>query len=426
MNRDRVSSEGPRRLRVAYVVSRFPKVTETFVLDEILELERQGIDVEVFPLLRHRDPVEHPGAREIASRAHYRPFLSGSVLAAVGHYLLRRPRVALSTWGTVLLRTLRSPNFFLGALGILPKTARFALEMERAGVDHIHAHFANHPALAAFVIHRLTGIPYSFTAHGSDLHVDQTALGLKLERAAFAVTVCSSNRDFVIERVGPELGRKVDVLHCGVYPRLHEPGERAGNGELRILCVAALRGVKGHRFLVEACRLLAERGVAFTCEFAGNGPLAEELRARIRRAGLDGKVVLLGPLSRGEVIERMKAATVVVQPSAPDRQGRREGIPVALMEAMSAGLPVVTSRLSGIPELVEDGVSGILTEPGDPRGIADALQRLASSPELRARLGRGGREKVCAEFDLRRNVRVLAQRFRPRGGPVPSTVYGVG
>ncbi|MGH7151098.1 MAG: glycosyltransferase, partial [Planctomycetota bacterium] len=292
MSKDRVSSEGSRRLKVAYVVSRFPKVTETFVLDEILELERQGIDVEVFPLLRHRDPVEHPGAREIASRAHYRPFLSWSVLAAVGRFLLRRPRVALSTWGTVLARTARSPNFFLGALGILPKTARFALEMERAGVDHIHAHFANHPALAAFVIHRLTGIPYSFTAHGSDLHVDQTALGLKLERASFAVTVCASNREFVIDRVGPELGSKVDVLHCGVDPGLHSPGERAGNGELRILCVAALRGVKGHRFLVEACRLLAKEGMDVACTLVGDGEDRPDLEGRIADAGLDGRVTL--------------------------------------------------------------------------------------------------------------------------------------
>jgi glycosyltransferase involved in cell wall biosynthesis len=406
-------------LKVAYIVSRFPKVTETFVLYELLELERLGVAVEVFPLLRQREAVQHAEAAGLVSRAHYEPFLSWEILGAIGHYLWRRPGVFLRTVATVLARTIASPNFFFGALATLPKTTRFARVMEQSGVDHVHSHFANHPALAAFVVHRLTGIPYSFTAHGSDLHVDQTALDLKLGDAAFAVTVSAYNRQFVLDRVGRDLGRKMVVLHCGVDAGLLAPSEGGGNGEFRILCVAALREVKGHRHLIEACRLLAQRGMPFRCELVGDGPLAGALRKQVRDAGLEGRVVLRGALPRHGVVECMRRASVVVQPSAPDREGRREGIPVALMEAMSVGLPVVTSRLSGIPELVEDGASGLLTEPGDARGIAEALEKLAASPELRARLGRRGRERVLADFDLRRSVGELARMFRQRGAPLP-------
>ncbi len=399
-------------VRIAYVMSRFPKLTETFVLFEMLELERLGFEIEVFPLLREREPVAHAEALPLIARAHYVPFLSLPILAAQFHFLARAPRTYLATLLQVLVRTLPSPNFLAGALCFFPKCVFFAREMERRGVTHVHAHFANHPALAALIMHRLTGIPFSFTAHGSDLHVDQTALAWKLAQAAFAVTVSEYNREFVRERSGHAAADKLRVIHCGVDPRrLGRAGEVA-SPTLEILCVAALRTVKGHRHLLEACRQLQSSGVPFRCHLVGGGPLARELRAEIERAGLGAQVLLHGPLPREAVLERMRAAHVLVQPSVVDRAGRREGIPVTLMEAMGCGLAVVASRLSGIPELIEDGRSGLLVPPGDARALADALARLRAAPELRAELGRNARARVEAEFDLRAGASRLARAIR--------------
>jgi glycosyltransferase involved in cell wall biosynthesis len=390
-------------------MSRFPKITETFVLFEMLALQELGLEVEVFPLLREREPVSHEEARALVARAHYRPWISWSILAAQLHYLVRRPRAYLSTLFQVLARTLPSPNFFGGALFFFPKSVHFAREMERRGVTHVHAHFANHPSLAALVVHRLTDIPFSFTAHGSDLHVDQTALAWKLSEAAFAVTVSEYNREFVRERAGAAAASKLRVIHCGIDPDLLPAREREPEDHtFEILCVAALREVKGHRHLIEACRLLAGAGVPLRCHLVGGGPLEREIRERVEAAGLGERFLMHGPLPRPAVLERMRAAHVLVLPSILDREGRREGIPVTLMEAMGSGLPVVASRMSGIPELVEDGRSGLLTPPGDPRALADALARLWGAPELRRHLGRNARAKVAAEFDLRAGARSLA------------------
>ena len=410
---------GPGRAngaRVAYVMSRFPKVTETFVLYEMLALEVLGFEVEVFPLLREREPVVHAEARALVERAHYTPFLSRAILAAHLHFLARAPRAYLATLVQVLVRTLPSPNYLAGALCFFPKSVLFAREMERRGVTHVHAHFANHPALAALIVHRLTGIPFSFTAHGSDLHVDQTALAWKLTAAAFGVTVSRYNREFVRERVGAQAADKLQVIHCGVDLASLPRADGVASPSLEILCVAALRAVKGHRHLIEACRLLRSSGLSLRCHLVGGGPLERTLRREIERAGLREQVLLHGPLPRADVLARMRASHVLVQPSIVDRAGRREGIPVTLMEAMACGLPVVASRLSGIPELIEDGRSGLLVPPGDARALAEALARLRSAPELCAELGRNARARVEAEFDLRVNARQLAEAIRRVAG----------
>jgi glycosyltransferase involved in cell wall biosynthesis len=393
-------------------MSRFPKITETFVLFEMLELEALGFEVEIFPLLREREAVAHAEARALIERARYTPFLSLSILAAHLHFLARAPGKYLSTLFQVLARTLPSPNFFAGALCFFPKSVYFAREMARLGVTHVHAHFANHPTLAALVVHRLTGIPFSFTAHGSDLHVDQTALAWKLAGAAFGVTVSEYNREFVRERSGAAAAAKLEVIHSGVDLRGLGSAGAVDGSTFEILCVAALRTVKGHRHLIEACRLLRAEGVPLRCHLVGGGPLERELRREIERAGLREHVLVHGPQPRTTVLERMRAAHVLVQPSIVDREGRREGIPVTLMEAMGCGLPVVASRLSGIPELVEDGRSGLLVPPGDARALADALARLRSAPELCAELGRNARARVEAEFDLGAGARQLAEAIR--------------
>ena len=353
--------------------------------------------------------------QRVQGRVRYQPFLSFGILRANWHFLRHRPRRYLRAVRRAFGAALGSLNFTVGALGIFPKSVRFAYEMERRGIDHVHAHFATHPALAALIVGELTGIPFSFTAHGSDIHVDQRGIGHKLAAAAFAVTVSDYNRRFLAERVGAELARKLRVLHCGVdttrfSPRSPEP---APAGEpFRFACVASFRRVKGHPVLLEACRLLKDRGVAFECHLIGDGGTRGEIEAAVRRLGLESEVQLHGALPQHEVQRRMRGFDCAVLASVVDKSGRREGIPVSLMEAMAVGLPVVASHLSGIPELIEDGREGLLVPPGDAERFAGALERLARSPELRRRFGEAGRRKVEADFELGASAEKLAALIR--------------
>lgn len=404
--------------KVAYLASRFPKLTETFVLYEMMALEGAGAHVEIFALQKEPPGPRHPEAQPYERRAHFAPFLSRELIRANLSLLARSPRTYLGTWWAMLSGTWRSPKFFLGALLWYPKCVAFARRMAELGVEHVHAHFAHHPALAALVVHRLTGIPYSFTAHGSDLHVDRTMLPEKVRDAAFVVAVSTYNRDLIVEECGEDVADRVVVIHCGTDPdvfavdetsedAVRGNGAHPGRGPFRIVCVASLERVKGHRHLIEACRLLDERGVDFQCDLAGGGSLKRRLERQVAEAGLGDRVFLHGPVPRPEVRRLLGRADVAVLPSVPTPSGRREGIPVALMEAMMSGLPVVASGVSGIPELVRDGETGFLVPPGDPWRLADRLEELALSPGSRALLGDGGRAVVEREFDLEKGARLL-------------------
>jgi glycosyltransferase involved in cell wall biosynthesis len=392
-------------------MSRFPKLTETFVLYEMVAVEEAGATVELFPLLREREAVVHPEAEAFVRRARYQPFVSVGIVAANVRSLRRAPRRYLGTWWAVLRGVWGSPNFVVGALGILPKTVRMAEEMVDLGVDHVHCHFANHPAVAGFVISRLTGIPFSFTAHGSDLHKERQMLPQKVEAAAFVCAVSRDNQRVIVEECGGRFADRVHVLHCGVDTTVFSPGTEADGG-FEVLCVGTLHEVKGQRHLVDAVGHLRRRGVDVGVLFVGDGPDRPMLEKRAADEGVADLVRFAGLLPRGEVAARLSRTSAVVAPSVPTREGKREGIPVVLMEAMAAGRPVVSSRLSGIPELVEDGVSGLLTAPGDALAIADALERLASDPSLRRRLGDAARAKVQAEFDVRRSAARLLELIR--------------
>lgn len=396
--------------RVAYIMSRFPKITETFVLFEMSALEDAGASVEIFPLLRHRRGPRHPEAATYERRAHFLPFLSLAILRANTHRLLDDPAGYLRLWWSMLRGTWGSLNFLGGALIFLPKVVLFADRMQALGVDHVHAHFASHPALAALAVHRLTGIPFSFTAHGSDLHVERRMLDAKVEEAAFVVAVSAYNRDLIVEECGEQVRHKIRIIHCGADSAVFKGAQRPADtnaDSLRIVCVASLEEVKGHRYLLEACRLLRDRDVRIHCDLVGGGPLRARIEALVRELDIADTVHIHGPLPRPDVKGILERAHVAVLASCPTRSGKREGIPVALMEAMSCGLPVVASGVSGIPELVQDGYSGLLVPPGDPWSLADALARLASDPSLRCRLGATARRQIAAEFDLARGARLL-------------------
>lgn len=403
------AAAAPRR--VAYVMSRFPKITETFVLYEILALERLGHRVEIFPLMRARGPVRHAEAERLVKRARFRAFLSWPVFTAHIYYLFHRPGAYLRTLVEVIRGTWRSTNFFLGALAFFPKAVRFARDVERLEIRHVHAHFANHPALVALIVHRLTGVPFSFTVHAFDLFVDRTMLAKKVEAASFVVAISDYNRRLMTETCGEAAADKIQVIHCGVDPSLFAPESRPPGDAFRILCVASLEEMKGHRILIEACRLLREHGLGFHCECIGSGSLESELRRQIASARLERHVTLAGPRPRAEVIRALARADAVALASMPTRAGKQEGIPVALMEAMAAGLPVVATEISGVPELIEDGRTGYLVPPGDAKTLADRLTRLAGNAKLARAMGAAGRARVQREFNQEQSAAELSRLF---------------
>lgn len=425
------------RLKVAYIMSRFPKLTETFILYEMLAMEEQGVQVEVYPLLKARQTAAHqegasvlvkivelfsksqgelkmhPESVPFVQRANYQPFFSWQILLAHLYFIFHAPLAYLQVLWVLIKANWGSLNFLLGVLSIFPKTVYFARHMQENKIDHVHAHFANHPAAAAFIIHRLTGIPFSFTAHGADLQVDQHMLREKVQEAKFVVAISSFNRDLIIEKCGSQYADRVKVIHCGVNTALfslspHHAESAQTNAALQILCIGTMYEVKGHVYLIDACGLLRDQGVPFNCYLVGDGPFRPALEAQIERLGLTDCVSFYGQRTQQEISGLLKQVDTLAVPSIPTNSGRREGIPVVLMEAMASGVPVVASGISGIPELVDHEISGLLVPPRDPQALANALKRLYGDPALRERLGKSGREKVLQEFDLHKNAALLA------------------
>jgi colanic acid/amylovoran biosynthesis glycosyltransferase len=397
---------------IGYVTSRFPKLTETFVLYEILGLERAGLDVALYPLLRERADVVHPDAVDLMERAQYLPFISRRIVMSHLSLVRRSPGTYLRTLLAVLRGTYRSANFLAGGVGIFPKVGHAARLLDDAGAVHVHCAFATHAALAGFIVHRLTGIPYSFTAHGSDLHVDRRMLREKVADAAFVVAISNYNRQVILEECGQAFAEKVRVIHSGIETEFFRPVERARSARpFRIVCVGTLHEVKGQTYLVEACRLLAAEGIDVVCELVGDGSDRGGLARQIAAAGLSDRVTLAGARSREEVAASLAAADVVATPSVPTKAGKREGIPVVLMEALACGVPVVATAISGIPELVEHERTGLLVPPRDAGALARALRRLHDDEVLGRELGAVGREKVLREFDARLNAARLAREI---------------
>ena len=335
-----------REAKVAYVTSRFPKLTETFILREILALARMGQPVEIFPLLDVQQSIRHPEAETLTSRIHYTPYLNSAILAANIHYLRRRPRRYMAALWLAFKDNIGSANLLLRALMLFPKSVYNARVMNSIGICHVHAHFATHGALSALIIECLTDIPFSFTAHAHDIFVRPGALRAKLARSRYVIVISNFNKTFLLERYPDIDEHKFHVIHCGIelerYPERQFPRR---DGQINILSVASLEPYKGIEHLIRACGQLSGKG-GFFCRIVGDGRLRSELQNLIEKLGLTECVHLLGARTQEEVGELLAQADLFVLPSVIAADGQMEGIPVALMEAMASGLPVIASRLS--------------------------------------------------------------------------------
>jgi colanic acid/amylovoran biosynthesis glycosyltransferase len=400
--------------RIAYIVSRFPHLPETFILREMIQLEGLGWDVELYPLILQRQELIHEEARPWLKRAHTVPWFSLSLLQANAGCFLRQPRQYVSLLMRVIRENLGSPKFLARALLLFPRAIWMADDFKKRRIDHIHAHYATHPALVAWLINQLTGIPYSVTVHAHDIFVDKTMLATKLHDSLFISSISEFNRNYLVDLLGPWVLDKTRIVRMGIDPSYYQNGKATQSGSsrsLEIVSVGSLQPYKGHIHLVEACALLKQRGIPFHCRIAGGGDLYELLERTIRENQLEGWVELLGSRTQAEVSSLLQTANCYVQPSVITSTGKMEGIPVALMEAMVSGVPVVATSISGVPELVRPGETGWLVPPEDVIALADTLTEIHANPAEADRRAELGRQWVMEEFEISSNVRKLADLF---------------
>jgi glycosyltransferase involved in cell wall biosynthesis len=391
---------------ILYLVTRFPKVTETFVVNEWWALADR-FPLEFAALLRERGPAVHPRSAALLPRVRFVGLLDRATVRANLAALRSRPRLYARTLRDVLRA---SPATAMGnpvkSLVTFWKAVRLAEIARSLGVRHVHAHFINQPATAAWIVQRLEGIPFSVTVHANDLFAGPALLGEKVRDAAFVAAISDYNVRYVRERVRE--GGRVEVVRCGVELERFPFAERGGGS---ILCVARLFPTKGHADLLRAFAGIARERPDATLDLVGDGPERERLDRLAAELGIAGRVRFHGALAADDVPPLLAGAGVFALASVPDEAGAMDGIPVALMEAMAAGVPVVATELSGIPELVVDGETGLLVPPGRPDALEAAMRRLLDDAELRSRLARRAREHVAERFSLASETERLAALF---------------
>lgn len=390
-------------MRLLYLTAAYPfgGSGEAFLEPELAELAALGVQIDVLPM--RRDGI----ARPLPAGVRLRPeTLRGSVERA---FRARGRGVG------PLLRLLRqSPRVLARNTAVLPLAVAVASAVaDEEGYDHIHAHWLSHTSTCALAVSHLTATPFSITAHRWDVYVENL-FAAKAERALFIRFIAQACRAAFEDRVGSTSGRLVD-LHMGVEPSeatvLPVGTDEHHAGPLRLVTAGSLLPVKGQRHLVEAMALLRERGVDATLDVYGDGKLRDELASQISGLDLGSAVTLRGVRPRAELAAAYSAGSydVFVMPSVDLGGGMHEGVPVSVMEAMSAGVAVVATETGGIPELVVDSVSGLLVADKSAASLADALQLLAGDPDLRIRLAEGGKRHVRTEFDAATIARQLLE-----------------
>ncbi len=392
---------------LAVLVKRFPRLSETFILNEFLELRRQGLRVELFAVMDPQEAHSQPEALALVPEVTY---LQTGPLAAelprAARTVRRHPWGALkaAAWVLITRRSRAAARHYVHALTLLS-------HLESRGVAHLHAHFAHTPAAIALLARKIGGLRYSVTGHAKDIYTaTPDSLAMRGRGAAFFATCTEANRRHLIEETGLDPDRVllcrhgVDLARFANLQRAPVPG--------RILAIGRLVPKKGFQTLIEACAIVARRGHAFDLRIVGSGELRAALEARSRDLGIEDQVTIAPARPQPELLEEFAAAEAFALAPAVQPNGDRDGVPNVLLEAMAAGLPVVSTSVSGIPEVISPGTTGLLVPSADPQALAGALVDLLTDAPLRRRLGAAAQAHVIENFDLARSVQPLVERFR--------------
>ena len=404
------------RFTIGYIVKAWPRLSETFILNEIISLEQRGVRIRIFSVKEPDAGPAHSKVAQVRAEVTYLAFWPNwkRTIPANFRLFFRQPvrylRVLLEATKANVIRHHRFavPWHFLEA-------AYLTDILCRSPVDHLHAHFASTPSLVALFTHRLSGIPYTFTAHAKDIYVtDPDVFRAKLEEARAVVTCTEYNRSYLTEQFGRLADHKVHCIYHGldISQFKFTLSRKDESSEPVILSVARLVEKKGLEDLITAADTLRRRGLAFKVEIIGSGPLRDSLKAQAQRLGLADRLRLAGAQAHDLVCLAYRRASVFVLPCVVASNGDRDGIPNVLLEAMASGVPVVSTPVSGIPELIESGVNGLLVSPRDAKGLADAIERLLASRELSERLACAARKKLESFLSLEAGAEQLLAVFK--------------
>lgn len=404
-------------MRIAYVLGTFPKLSETFILREIEELERQGVEIHQFALERPEEILDERGST-LAARTWYAPTVTmPDFWLADSYYFITQFRLSMSQLGRLSRDVF--PNFLRGVKHLYWNSVARALarEMQRRQIQVVHAHFAGLPAFAGLIAAELVGAKFSFSGHAQDIFVRPELLQWKAETAGLIVACSEAGRHRLLELLPLALHPRVHLVHHGVARGEGLPKRAAvEGGPPCILSVGRLEEKKGFPDLLMAAKDLKERGVEFRLEIIGEGSKRAELVQQSEKMGLRGRVEFLGARPNAEVVNRMRAARIFALASRQTLKGDRDGIPNVLLEAAAAGVPIVATSTGGIPELIRHEVSGMLSKPGNPDELADNIRRVLEDESLQERLRDGARQEIERAFDLSSNVATLRGLFERLAG----------
>ena len=393
-------------MKLAVVVTEFPKATETFIYRDLTAFKAAGCELELHHVAPFRKKQKlHAFARHLLTDARYTPFLSAQVVGAVLRAVLRQPRTLARTVWQIVTRYRSEPAIMAKSLALLPKAIAFASHCRRAQIEHLHAEFAGHPATFAWIAHRFGRPDYSVSCRAHDIFRTQALLEEKLSEAAGVRTVSEYGRKFLETKVrcGANLG--IEVIHSSVDTAAIEGGRvNIDPANPRLLYVGALEPKKGVDFLLEALADISARLGNWSLDLIGSGPSETHLRKKADSLGISSRVSFWGALPFEDVAEAYKAASLCLCPSVVGPSGRMEGIPNVVIEALAYRRPVVTTDISGIPELIDHKVHGLLVPERDSAALGEAILQIFERPGAAAEMAERGRAKVEMEFDLTRNA----------------------
>jgi glycosyltransferase involved in cell wall biosynthesis len=417
-------------MRVAYLLKTFPKLSETFILNEILELQRQGLGLHIFSLREPSETKVHPGVAEVSAGVTYIRY-SAPYQRVPFEKMAHKLQLADDRWFVFLRRPLRYLRalFFQASQGArkrhFDQALALARELLRGRFTHLHAHFANEPTSVAELAHRLTGCPFSFTAHAKDIYLtDRGELARKIAAAEFVMTCTGFNRNYLTQLAAAN--ESIHLCYHGVdlsrFSSEPEARPSDSSGVPLILSVGRYCEKKGFPYLIQACYRLKQKGHRFICRIVGFGPLQQELEELIRTLQLDDCVSLAGKMTQDRLIGEYRRADLFVLPCLVTDDGDRDGIPNVLVEAMAMRIPVVSTPVSGIGELVDHMQNGLFAAEKDSDSLAAAMEMLLEDRHLRARLGANGRQKVMEGFSLDRSTAKVRDLLLRAGQSAPPRI----